>query len=372
MAAISAERALAFAGRASNYVGFDSGGGAFRLRLTDGAGAAAQAIAESVQTFASLVAANAAAPSLAALFASTRIEASLSPLERRVAHHCGIRNARRRRALHPIGEFFEIFDEPAPLGLFGRRWRLRETMPAGAVLLASDVRYDDPTVAGAVALAEQSIRNVLRHGLDEWNYRVVPGAGSTFTIELRDPLGALLAVGQRSFTSAALAQAGIEAAVALLYREYGAETLYLLEHLLLRPLVNTDAFLSLPEGEGRERDPYSHRLSLVLPSGYARDFTLAAAVATRIPMAPDRFRSTEFRRHVEGMVQRCCPAHLLVKVFWVDRESPATGSTASFDTFEARYLTWLDSILIPGASPAAVSAARNALVEALNAIANDT
>ncbi len=371
MAAISAERALAFAGRATNYAGFDAGGGVFRLRLTDGGGAAAQSIAESLQSFVSLAAANAAAPALAALFASARVEASLSPLERRVAHHSAIRNVHRRRALRPVGDFFEIFDEPAPPGFVGRRWRLREALPAGAVLLASDVRYDDTTVAGAEALAAQSIGRVLRYGLDEWNYRVVPAAGNTFAIELRDPVGVLLAAGPGTFTSAALAQAGIEAAVALLYREYGAETLYLLEHVLLRPRVNTDAFLSLPDGEARERDPYSHRLSLVLPSGYARNFTEDPAVAARVPVTPDRFRSAEFRRHVEGMVQRCCPAHLLVKVFWVDRESPASASTASFDTFETRYHAWLDSVLIPGAAPAAVSAARNALVEALNAIAND-
>ncbi|WP_363797120.1 hypothetical protein ABU614_18035 [Lysobacter firmicutimachus] len=371
MAAISGERALAFAARTSNYIGFDSGSGVFRLRLTDGAGVAAQAIGESVQTFVSLVAANAAAPALAALFAAARIEPSLSPLERKLAHHSGIRNARRRRALRPIGDFFEIFDEPAPPGFVGRRWRLRETMPAGAVLLASDVRYDDTTAAGAVALAEQSIGRVLRYGMDEWNYRAVPAGGNTFAIQLRDPTGLLLAVGQGTFASAALAQAGIEAAVAMLYREYGAETMYLLEHLLLRPLANTDALLSLPEGEGRERDPYSHRLSLVLPSGYARDFALAPADAVRTPVTPDRFRSSEFRRHVEGMVQRCCPAHLLIKVFWVDRESPASASPASFDTFETRYLAWLDTVLVPGAPAAAVSAARNALVEALNAIAND-
>lgn len=370
MAEISAERAFAFAGRASNYAGFDEGGGVFRLRLTDGGGAAAQPIAESLQTFASLAAANAAAPALAAVFAAARTEASLSPLERRVAHHSGIRDARRRRALRPIGDFFEIFDEPAPPGFVGRRWRLREAMPAGAVLLASDVRYDDTTVAGAVALAEQSIGRVLRYGLDEWNYRVVPAAGNQFAIELRDPTEVLLAVGPGTFADVASAQAGIEAAVALLSREYGAETLYLLDHVLLRPRTNADAFLSLPEGKGRERDPYSHRLSLVLPSGYARDFALDPAVAPRIPVTPDRFRSVEFRRHVEGMVQRCCPAHLLVKVFWVDRESPASASTASFDTFETRYHAWLDTVLIPGAATADVSAARNSLVEALNAIAN--
>ncbi|MFD0320810.1 hypothetical protein [Lysobacter gummosus] len=372
MAAISAERALAFAGRASNYSGFDAGGGVFRLRLADGNAAAALVIAESLQTFASLAAANAAAPALAALLATVRIEASLSPLERRVAHHSGIRDARRRRALRPISDFFEIFDEPAPPGLIGRRWRLRNAMPAGAVLLASAVRYDAVTAADAVALAEQSIGRVLRYGPDEWNYHVVPAIGDTFAIELHDPTGVLLAVWPGSFTSVGLAQAGIEAAVALLYREYAAETLYLLEHVLLRPQADTDTFLSLPEGEGRERDPYSHRISLVLPSGYARDFTQDPAVATRVAAMPNRFRSAEFRRHVEGMIQRCCPAHLLVKVFWVDRESPASASTASLDTFETRYHTWLDTVLIPGAAPAAVSAARNSLVEALNAIANDT
>ncbi|HUQ10068.1 MAG TPA: hypothetical protein VM146_07105 [Steroidobacteraceae bacterium] len=372
MAAISAERAFAFAGRSSNYAGFDAGGGVFRLRLTDGGGAAAQVLGESLQTFASLAAAGAAAPALAALFASARIEASLSPLERRIAHHGGIRGASRRRALRPIGDFFEIFAEPAPPGFVGRRWRLRLSMPAGVVLLASDVRYDATTAAGAVLLAEQSIARVLRHGLDEWNYRVVPAAGNTFAFELRDSLGVLLAVSPGTFADAPLAQAAIDAAVSHLYAQYGAETLYLLEHALLRPRANTDAFLSLPEGEGRERDPYSQRMTLVLPSGFARDFAQPAATAPRIEVTPDRFRAAEFRRHVEGLLQRCCPAHLLPKIFWVDRQSPGTPpSAASFDTFETRYHAWLDTVLIPGAAAAATSAARNALVEALNAIADE-
>lgn len=372
-AAISAERAFAFAGRASNYTGFDAGGGVFRLRLTDGGGAAAQVLGESPQTFASLVAATAAAPALAALFAGARIESSLSALERRVAHHAGIRGASRRRALRPIGDFFEIFDEPAPPGFFGRRWRLRLAMPAGAVLLASDVRYDATTVPAAVLLAEQSIARVLRHGLDEWNYRIVPAAGNTFAIELRDSLGVLLAVGPGTFADAALAQAGIDAAVAHLYAQYGAETLYLLEHLLLRPRANTDAFLSLPEGEGRERDPYSQRLSLVLPSGFARDFSQPVATAARTGAAPHRFGGAEFRRHVEGLLQRCCPAHLLPKVYWVDRQAPGTPvSVASFDTFETRYHAWLETLLVPGAAPVAIAAARNALVAVINAIANES
>jgi hypothetical protein len=373
MAAISAERAFAFAGRASNYSAFDAGGGVFRLRLTDGAGTAAQVLGESVQAFASLAAASAAAPALAAPFAAARIESSLSPLERRVAHHAGMRGASRRRALRPLAEFFEIFDEPAPPGFVGRRWRLRLTMPAGAVLLDSGVRYDATTVAGAVLLAEQSMARVLRHGLDEWNYRIVPAAGNTFAIELRDALGVLLAVGPGTFADRVAAQAAIDAAVAHLYAQYGAETLYLLEHMLLRPRTNGDVFLSLPEGDGRERDPYSQRISLVLPSGFARDFSQPVATAPRTPVTPDRFRGSEFRRHVEGLLQRFCPAHLLPKVFWVDRQVPGTpASAASFDNFETRYHAWLETVLVPGAAPAASAAARNSLVAALNAIANES
>jgi hypothetical protein len=373
MTSISAERAFAFAGRASNYAGFDAGGGVFRLRLTDGGGAAAQVLGESPQTFASLAAATAAAPALAALFAAARVESSLSPLERRVAHHSGMRAAARRRALRPIGDFFEIFDEPAPPGFFGRRWRLRVSLTAGAVLLASDLRFDATTVAGAVLLAEQSIAQVLRQGLDERNYRIVPGAGNTFAIELRDPLGVLLAVGPGTFADATLAQAAIDAAIAHLYAQYGAETLYLLEHMLLRPRANTDTFLSLPEGESLERDPYSQRLSLVLPSGFARDFSQPSATATRTEVTPHRFRGAEFRRHVEGMLQRCCPAHLLPRVFWVDRQAAGTpASVASFDVFETRHHAWLETVLIPGAAPVAIATARNSLVEALNAIGNES
>ena len=52
--------------------------------------------------------------------------------------------------------------------------------------------------------------------------------------------------------------------------------------------------------------------------------------------------------------------------------TPCAGSPASLDTFEQRYFDWLDTVLIPGAQAATVDAARAAMVEALNAVANDT
>src|SRR5262249_48248079 len=144
----------------------------------------------------------------------------------------------------------------------------------------------------------------------------------------------------------------------------------LIEHLLLRPRKVGDPFLSLPVGPGQsERDPYSQRISLVFPSGYARNFSTTAPPT---PVTPDRLRDPEFRNHAERMIQQACPAHLMPTVYWVDRASPGSPvPPASFDMFEQRYFDWLDTMLIPGAQTATVDAARAAMVEALNAIAKD-
>ena len=381
VAGIAAERAFNQAGRATNFKIVDLGGGLRRLRLFDGSGSIATVLAESTQSFGTVAAANVALPDFAASFASHRVEASRSPMERRIALHSGIRNTTQRRSLTASTAFFTVFDDPAPPGFVGKRWRLRG-LPAGTgpVLLVSPVRFDAPTDPQAVALAEASIRQVLRHGQDEWNYQIVPTAG-TFDIELRDPAGSLVASGGSPLASLADARAALAATVDHLYRTYGAETFYLVEHLLLRPRRNGDPFLSLPVPlpvqvpvgpTQRERDPYSQRISLVFPSGLARDFAQPHATAVTTQTTPDRFRDTEFRQHVAGMVQRACPAHLLPTLFWIDWQAPGSlDSPASFDTFEARYFTWLDTVLIPGATPVAADTARNALLESLNAIAND-
>ena len=96
--------------------------------------------------------------------------------------------------------------------------------------------------------------------------------------------------------------------------------------------------------------------------------------APTTPVTPDRFRDPEFRHHAERVIQQACPAHLMPTVYWVDRTTSRQlrASAASFDTFEQRYFAWLDTVLIPGAPAATVDAARAAMVEALNAIANDT
>ena len=372
-AQIDAENAIAFAGRGTLYDVVDIGGGQRRLNVRDGATPAARIVAESAQTFAGDPAAVVAVAQIAGAFAEMRLESSLSPFERRVAYHTGIRCTKRRRLLTATSANFQIDDDPPGGGLFGKRWRLFE-LPgnAGQVLLNSPQRFDATTDAAAVQLAQDSIDRVLRYGVDEWNY-VIPVA-APLTYELNDPSGAVLARRDLPVPSTSDTEPALVATVDLLCRSYSAEGFYLIEHLLLRPRQVGDPFLSLPVGfPAADADPYGHKLSLVFPSGYARDFALDRRTAPTTPTTPHRFRDLEFRNHAEQVIKHACPAHLMPTVYWVDRALPGPlPPPASFDAFEQRYFDWLDSVLIPGAPAATIDAARAAMVETLNAIANDT
>jgi hypothetical protein len=372
-AAIAAEDAAVLAAQEAWYSGVSAGGGRRRYCLQDSNGTAARVIGESPQIYPSVAAAQDAAQACAQSFAVLRLGESQTPLERRIAHLCGIRSRVRRRLVTDSAAFFEIYDEEDSDGIIEKRWRLWEQPGySGRVMLSSVYHYEAPTDGEAIDKAKTSIQEVVRYGQDEWNYAVAPAGTNTYNFELWHPAGTKLGLRNPPFLSGEASQQGLEETLTHLYHFYSAEGFHLVEHLLLRPRQSDETFLSLPAGpDTLERDPYSQRLSLVFPSGYMRDFSLPAGSAPRYDTAPHRFRDPEFRRHVERMVQQSCPAHLLPSIFWVDRQaSGTTGAPKSFDSFEQRYLAWLGAVLVPGAAPAAITLAREDLIEALNGIAH--
>ena len=373
-ALIAAEEAVVLASQVQYYI-IVNAGSRKRYQLEDSSGLTIRVIAQSPQSFASEASAQTAAESCAEQFALLRIQRSLTPMEQRIAHHCGIRANGRRHLLNDIDTYFEIYDEVDTDGIIEKRWRLWENNDrSGHVMLSSVFHFEGSTDDEAEGLARGSIDTVLRYGHDEWNYTVSPAGSSTYNFDLWHPSGDKIGMRSPPFPSEEAAYVGLDESLMHLYQLYSAEGFHLIEHLLLRPRQETDEFLSLPETEETfEQDPYSQRVSLVFPSGFMRDYALPVETAVQIKTAPHRFRDVEFRRHAERMVQQACPAHILPDIYWVDRQVPGTTTpdgVFSFDNFEQVYFDWLNTILIPGAEAEQIHNARNALIRALNGIAN--
>jgi hypothetical protein len=89
-------------------------------------------------------------------------------------------------------------------------------------------------------------------------------------------------------------------------------------------------------------DPYSFRVTAV------------------VPWWPERFQNTDFRRFFELTLREQAPAHVHVKICWVDQ--------AAMQSFETVYLEWLQAKADPASTAAALRAAQQQMVEELSAL----
>ncbi len=103
-----------------------------------------------------------------------------------------------------------------------------------------------------------------------------------------------------------------------------AEGFHVVEHVLLRPRRDADRTMAvqLPDAASPERiearDPYSFRVTVVLPSW------------------PTRFHNVNFRRLVERTLRAEAPAHVLLKICWISHDQ--------MRRFEDCYEAWADGL----------------------------
>lgn len=99
------------------------------------------------------------------------------------------------------------------------------------------------------------------------------------------------------------------------------EGLHLIEHTLLRPRTAAFNLMNLCEVDADcrcELDPYSFRASVVLPYW------------------PDHFDQPSFRNYLENKLQEEAPAHIQIKVCWVNNEQ--------LRQFETRHKAWIAAL----------------------------
>ncbi|WP_126247606.1 hypothetical protein [Chitinophaga rhizosphaerae] len=283
---------------------------------------------------------------------------ALSPLERKLSHLLEIVVQEKRPLLAPFMDYFEVFDEPPPIQ---KKFRLfSAAVHAGTVLLVSEGVYTGANDPAAVAAAESGIRLALKKGLKLENYRIVP-AGNAFNVQLMQSADTVLAVSAAALPTMDAAKARVREIWTMLNRLFSGEGLYLTEHLLLAPGDTPAPELVIPD----VKDPYSFQVSVVFPSGYANDFSGGPLQE----IMPAKYRDPEFRRFAEKQVRTACPAHILPRIYWVDRELPgAPVGAPGFTRFETAWLAWQNAWLTDETDVVQLQAPRNALVAVLNDI----
>lgn len=219
--------------------------------------------------------------------------------------------------------------------------------------------------------AEIAARTLIRYGISRSNYYLEPpvAIGGPHTIGIKnDPAVAapyLATVVETPSNDEFEARQQIARIIREL-REIGS-ALYVVEHILLRPTADSVATLNIPMANGAfVPNPYSMRITVVLPSGFERDFTAATDPE---PTVPAQFQDEKFRIFTTKQIKEEAPAHVLPMVFWLDENTAADApNTPSLNNFTERWRAWLEAKEDPLVTPAVLEARRAELIVVLNEI----
>ncbi|HMB92796.1 MAG TPA: hypothetical protein VKP65_18245, partial [Rhodothermales bacterium] len=220
--------------------------------------------------------------------------------QRRVARLLGIRDVTRR----------ELAGHRLSIVQVGDNWHFVLVDEGGVVIFTSIECETEESIEALLDFA-------LGLGGDEDNY-VVNGSDTAFDLVRRCPGAPDEVIGSTSD------KAVWEDVVAYFKQVHEAEGMHVVEHMLLRKRTEDDPFMPVQINKPGDcicvelRDPYSFRVSVVLPSW------------------PERFQDLRFRRMVVETLRLEAPAHVLVKVCWVSHKQ--------MKAFEQCQTDWLEKL----------------------------
>jgi uncharacterized protein len=264
--------------------------------------------------------------------------ANVSGLERRLAGLLGIADfTRRNLGLVSYDTYMEI--DAVPDSRDEYRFRVRHAV-TNAILLSSSTHYATPEAARAEMVAA-----IERGQRPDGYQRLVTNDGRPY-FNIVDAGGEVIARRIQYFESATAMEAAITDLMAYLAQNYSGEGMYVVEHILLRPLEPDDPLLPICSDPGCDDcvdvDPYSYRIQVVLPA-YA-----------------GRFQDFGFRQFVEHTIRSEVPAHVLPTVCWIGSDDMAR--------FEGAWHNWLE--LAAGFSGSGRREKLQALIDALVGVKN--
>lgn len=244
---------------------------------------------------------------------------NVSGLEKRLARITGIANFSKR----------DLFCFPFPIKMVpegsGFGFSVEES--------PSKSFFKSVTTYATKSLAESAINKVYDSLYREERYKLEHVSASKYFVKLKDAYDNDIAISTKSFTKTETANAFIENAIHKFSPTCDSEGMLLIEHLLLRPRFEVDVLPPDTKEEYYrvlkvclekdchfcgEEDPYSFRVSVILP------------------FWPERFRDMNFRTFFENTVNLETPAHIHAKVCWINY--------TSMFKLQAVYKEWLEAL----------------------------
>ena len=261
---------------------------------------------------------------------------NVSGLERRIARLLGITDFSRRNLGTVSYQMYTEIDATP-----GDEWRFRvRHAVTGQIVMSSSTHYLTPEDARV------EMTTAIERGQAADGYQRKLTSDGRHYFNIVNPLGEVIARRIQYFDDPATLEAAIVELQTYLREHYRGEGLYLVEHVLLRPLAADDPLLPICTDSGCDEctdiDPYSYRIHVLLPA-YA-----------------GRFQDMGFRQFVEQTIRRETPAHILPTVCWLGSDDMAL--------FEQAWRDWL--ALHAGFTSAHRREKLQALIDALVSVKN--
>jgi uncharacterized protein YegP (UPF0339 family) len=237
-------------------------------------------------------------------------------VEKRASALLGILNI-RRRSLAEIS--YDVYQENDFDTIDEYRFRIIDP-ENGKILLSSSKKYR--TRDAAITAMKSVIQIIISQG--GITRKVAKNNKYYFNIvDTNNSALAKMGVDARRieyFNSEEERELAIQRIINIVAERYSDEGMYVVEHLLLRPLNRDSSFMPVCITNDKcgcgSADPYSNRITIILPA-----------------YSP-RFSKMEFRRFAETTIRLETPAHVVPRICWIDQEQ--------MGLFEPLYKQWLE------------------------------
>lgn len=274
---------------------------------------------------------------------------NVSGAEKRISRLIGIKDYSRRNLSNSFVQMYNFIDTDNQSVY---RWRIVDTN--NEIVLSSTAEYFDTSAANKelyfavlqiIQTREYKIKEAFKNGtvkdlaiID--NILIQKSDAGKYSYDIINPAikdkknpNRIIARRFEYYNNLPDLEKSILDLIQFMKEDFTEEGMFLVEHMMLRPdvnqtTVNPDTFMPICAeecGDCEPIDPYSYRVSVVLPG-----YTL-------------RFANTDFRNYIEKIIKEELPAHVLAKVCWIgyrekDVKDPAENQLVQFEKTYKDYL----------------------------------